>query len=394
MIPKKRSKKKVSLWAVTLLGLIIGSFYLYTYHPTVYAYRYIFAYNNKDFEKVYSFYKEDMLKNKFSKKQILKVLEEQSNNHHKISPKELTMIQDQQTKKWFVKFPYSLQSIYVFTPTGATVYVDKQKIVEGVKGKGIEVKGILPGKHEVKIGYDHEMYPDFVTEIDVPKETQVKSPYDTHNIIVIAPEGAWIKIGDITKESLGENVQFENMLPGQYELSMLMGDKDIEVFSQNTQIDNKSTTIHLDNVKGNKKVREDLQTFFLTLNRAYKAGIMDKDAGFLNKFLTETPNEKVISDFKLWYMDDKDIKDAKSLMEIREIYPLSGNELKASVLETVYLVNHQNNQKGDPIDQHYRVIIEWDYKLLRENASWQIMSRAIGQSIVAYKEEDGRWITY
>lgn len=87
----------------------------------------------------------------------------------------------------------------------------------------------------------------------------------------------------------------------------------------------------------------------------------------------------------MWYIDHKEIKDAKTLMEVRDIYPISGNQVKASVLETVYLTD---------VDKEYRIVIEWDYKLFRNNATWQIFGREILQSIVAYKNEEGNWVKY
>lgn len=396
MKPKKTTKKskKRYLWVATLLGGVIGGFYLYNYNPAMSAYRYVFACNNNDFEKAYTFYNQEVMESKFDKNEIIKVLEEQWGQGNKISPKSLTMIQDKKTKKWFVKFPYNLQSIYVFTPTGSTVYVDNKKVAQGIMGKGIEVKEMLPGKHQVRVEYNNPLYPPFITEIDVPKEIKVHSPYTTQNIVVAAPPGAWIKMGNMTKQNLADRVTFDNILPGQYELSVLMGDRDVEVFSQKTQIGKEDTIINLANIKGNQTVKEDLETFFNQFNRAYKTGIMNKDTTFLHKFLTEDINDGVISDFKLWYIDQKDVKDAKSLMEVRDVSPISGNELKTSVLETVYLVNREKDDVGKEVDQQYRVIIEWDYKLRRNKGSWQIINREIRQSIVAYKDPGGKWISY
>ncbi len=388
------SQKLNILWAVTLVGLIIGGIYIYNYNPKLCAYRYILAYNKHDFEKVFSFYNEDAIVKKFTKEEIIEVLKEQSKTNNKINPMELTMIKDEKTKKWFVKFPYNLHSIYVSAPTGAKVYVNHKKIIEGLVGSGVEVKDLLPGKHQVRIEYDNYMYPDFTTEIDVPKEMKVESPYDTLDIAIVAPVGSWVTVGDIAKHNRDEKVLFNNMLAGQYDISVLMGNKDIEVFSQKIQIDQQSPTIHIDNFMGNENVKKDLQKFFKNFNIEYKEGIMKKDIMFLHNFLAEPINEEIISDFKMWYVDHKDIKDAKSLMEVRDIYPLSGSELTASVLETVYLTNIEKDGEGKEIERQYRVVIEWNYKLLRNNATWQILRREILQSIVAYKNEEEKWIKY
>lgn len=396
MNTKKTNKKfKINiLWAVALISIIIGSCYLYNYNPTVSAHRYVFAYNKKDFEKAFSFYNKEAMITKFTKEEIIGVLKEQSKINNKIKAKELTMIKDKKTKKWFVKFPYNLQSIYVFAPTGASIYMDNKKISQEIVGGGVEVKDILPGKHQITIEYFDNMIPPFTTEIDVPKETKVKSPIDTFDISVVAPKGTWVTVGNVTKQNIGHQLLFSNMIPGQYEISIFMGNKDMEVFSQKIQIDKGNTAVNMENIMGNEKVKENLQEFFMKFNAEYRVGIMKKDTNFLHKFLTQTINEDVISDFKIWYIDNKDIKDAKSLMEVRDIYPVSGSELKASVLETVYLTNIEKDQNDKEIEQQYRVVIEWSYKLLRNNSTWQIISREIRQSIVAYKDEEGKWIKY
>lgn len=396
MTMKKENRKirKFSLWLTVLAGVMTIAISIYNYHPKIDAYRYALAYNKKDFEKVYSFYKKESIIDKFTKEQIISVLEEQSKINEKIKFKDVTMIKDQETNKWFVKFPYSLQSIYIFTPTGATVYVDNKKIAKDIVGKGIEVREMLPGKHQVKIEYYNNMYPPFTRQIDVPKEQKVESPYETQNAVIVAPLGTWVKLGNITQENLGKEVLFQNILPGQYDMSIYMGDKDIEVFSQKIQIDKETNRVHVGDIKGNEKVREDLEVFFGEFNKAYKEGIIKRDSLFLHKFLTDKINEDVISDFNMWYLDNKDIKDAKSLMEVRDIYPISGTELKASVLETVYLVNQEKNEVDEEINQQYRVVIEWDYKLKRSNSTWKIVGREIRQSIVAYKNTEGKWIKY
>ena len=175
------------------------------------------------------------------------------------------------------------------------------------------------------------------------------------------------------------------MLPGQYKVSIAIKDRELEIFSQTIQLDKEYTSIHLEKIAGNKMVKENLEKFFEMFNTEYEKGIKNKDANFLHMFATEKINEDLISDFKMWYIEHKDVKDAKSLMEIRDVYILSGTELKASILETVNLVNE---------DKEYRVVIEWNYKLLRSNSKWVIAQREIMQSSVAYKSEENKWIRY
>ncbi len=393
----KKTNKKIRihiLWVAVLVGSIIGSFYAYNYNPTVCAYRYIFAYNKKDFEKVFSFYNEEAMLSKFTKEEIINLLKEETKIGNKISPEGLTIIRDENTRKCFVKFPYKLQNIYVYTPTGSNVYINNKKVAEGVKGDGVEIKDMLPGKYVVTVEYYDNMMPPFTTQIDILKETKVASPYETLDILLTSPTGTWVTIGDISKKNTGEKLTFNNMLPGQYNISVFMGDNDIEVFSVNTQIDKQNKEVNIENIIGNENIKENLQEFFSKFNIEYRKGIMEKDSSFLYKFLPEKINEDVITDFKMWYIDKKDIKEAKSLMEVRDIYPVSGSELKASVLETVYLTNLEKDENDKDIDKEYRIVIEWNYNLLRNNSTWKIESREIRQSMVAYKDEDGKWIKY
>lgn len=375
---------KYVLWLV-VAGIILASIYTYNYSPKAYAYGYAFAYNKQDFEKVFSYYDQDDVIKKFSKEEIIRFLKEQSNVKKKIKPTELTVVKDEKSKKYVVKFPYHLHNVHILAPAGAKVLMDNNEIISAIRGKGIEIKDILPGKHQVAIEYYDHMYPTFTREINVPEETKVESPYNTHDITVFAPVGSWVGIGNMVRHNQGEKIVFNNMIPGQYDVSVLMGDQDIEVFSSKIQIDVDNRQIHLNDIRGNEALRKDLEAFFLRFNKEYRQGIMEKDATFLQNFLTEKINEDVISDFKMWYIDNKDVTDAKSLMELRDVIPISGNQLKATVLETVYLTNEETD---------YRIVIEWEYKLFRTKANWEIVSRDILQSVVAYKDDQGKWVKY
>lgn len=382
------------VWIIIGVSLIVGGTYLYTNSPKISAYGYVFAHNRHQFEKAYSYFNQDAIEKKFSKEEIITVLEEQAIKNGHITSKDLGMVRDSKTKKWYVKFPYSLQNIYIAAPVGARVSIDNKKEVQKVVGKGVLFKEMLPGKYTISIAYYDQMYPTFMQTIDLPQENKVVSPYRTYDISVIAPPGTWVKLGPVTRHNTSGEVIFENILPGQYDISIITQDKEIVLFSKKLQIEPGNLNVHMDKIKASQELKDHMITFFKDFNGAYKEGIIDQDASFLYKFLGGKINEDLISDFKMWYIDKKDIKDAKSLMEVRDVYPLTGNQVEASVLETVYLTNLEKDGGGQSLEQVYRVVIEWRYKLLREDSRWQIQEREIVQSIVAYKNEKGSWVKY
>ena len=418
-ILSKISKKKINiLWLILLVSILIIVVYIFFYSAQVQGYKYAFAYNNRNFEKVFEYYHKDTVDNQLSKEEIVDFLKQQIEIdgplkinqtsmvqiltglfkptiqvnmkvvygvENKGRQESLTLVRDYRTRKWLVKFPYELQSIYVFAPTGSQVYIGGKKVQNKGISEEIEIKNTLPGRHQITIQYYEDIYPPFTTEIVVPKQTRVDSPYPTYNIAVFAPYNTWVTLGNVTKYNSGPSVLFTNMLPGQYKISIAIKDRELEIFSQTVQIDKEYTSIHLEKIVGNKAVKESLEKFFEIFNIEYEKGIKSKDSNFLHMFAKEKIDENLISDFKMWYIDNKDVKDAKSLMEIRDMYILSGTELKASVLETVYLTNE---------GKEYRVVIEWNYKLVRNNSKWEIAQRHILQSIVAYKNEEGKWIRY
>lgn len=373
------------IWGVVAIGLIILGFYIYNYTAWACGHKYVFAYNNHRFEKAFSYYDQDLSQRPFGKEEILAFLKEKRVAGGKITRRGLALTRDRKTKRWSVNFPYETGCIYVSAPLGSRIFLDQKKLVDGLVGQGIEIKDVLPGKHEISIGYYHDLYPSFTKTIDVPDEQEVKSPYETCNISIYAPLGTWVQLGGISKYNQDQKLIFENIALGQYQVSVFTEDKEIEIFSKMIQIDQGQTEIHLDKIRGGEKIKADVERFFTGFNKAYKEGIINHDALFLHKFSPEIINQDLISDFKMWYIDHKDVQDAKSLMEVRDIYILSGTQIKTSVLETVYLTD---------LETQYRVVIEWDYRLLRKNATWQIGERSIQQSIVAYKNEEGHWIKY
>lgn len=412
-------KKKGMVWLGVGLVFLLVITYTFFYSAQIQGYKYAFAYNHKNFQKVFGYYDKDTLSQDFSKEEIVDFLEEQihidgnikvnkSNisgmlkevfkgstqkvempitydQGKPVSEMSLTLLRDKKTKRWFVKFPYELQSIDVFAPAGSDIYIGKKKVKHDGMSEKVEIINTLPGKHQITIEYYNDLYPPFIKEIIVPMETRVESPYPTYNIAVFAPYNTWVTLGNKTKYNSGPSVLFENMLPGQYKVSIVMKDRELEIFTQTIQVDQKYTSVHLEKIAGNKAVQQNLSEYFDMFNIEYAKGIISRDTNFLHMFATEKINENLISDFKMWYIDQKDIKDAKSSMEIRDSYILSGTEIRASVLETVYLSND---------DTKYRVVIDWNYKLLRNNAKWEIAERNILQSSVAYKNEAGKWIRY
>ncbi len=408
------NKEKTILWSIGILWMILITGYFLTYNPHVQGYKYTLTYNSKNFEKLIQYYPEETLEKEFSKEEIIDFLYEHEEMNGPIKlcssnlvnfvkgsfkktnqvtmplvykgdyePSFLNLVQDQRTKKWLVEFPYEPQNVYVMAPAGATVYVGDQKISN--QGQDIEIKNKLPGKYQIRIAYHNEIYPDFIKEILVPEETRVDSPYPTYQVAVFAPEDTWVTLGNITKYNSGPSVVFDNILAGQYKLSIAMKDRDIEICSKTVQIDEGYTSIHLETIKGNDHVQRYLKTFFEMFNTEYEQGIKRGDSKFLHMFTGEKADENVISDFKMWYIDQKNITDAQSSMTIRDIEIISGSELKASVLETVYLTNEQ---------QRYRVVIDWHYKLVRHKGKWKIEKRDMIQSSVAYENDGGTWMSY
>lgn len=380
-----------------LLGIvliIISGYFTYNYSKGACAYRYTYAYNHEQLDKLYSYYDREGIIKQFDKEEVINFLRQETRKKDKIKANELTLIRDKKTKKCFVEFPYKLENINVLAPVGSDVYVNNKRVVKGVTARGVEIKNLLPGNHIVTIEYYNNMHQPFVKQINIPKENLVESPYPTHDILVSAPPGTWVTIGHTKKQSKDEEIVFNNMLAGQYDLQLSMEDQKIQVFSQKTQIDSGNTSLNLEKISGNQKIKDELQNFFSEFNKEYKQGIIEKNTEFLHKFSTKDINENIISDFKMWYLDNKEIVSASSLMEVRDIYPISGNSIKVSVLETVYLTNKEKDSKDNYKDQEYRVVIEWDYTLLRSNSTWKIVNREILQSIVAYKNEEGNWIKY
>ena len=304
------------------------------------------------------------------------------------------MIRNKEGKRWSVEFPYELESIYVFAPMGSRVYIDGKQVIESNQEEKVQVKNILPGDHTIMIGYYNNTYPSFVQTICVPEETTVHSPYRTYEVKISAPYDTWVKLGSVQKYNSNGSVIFTNVTQGEYPTSLYMHDGKLRVFHQMTEVSEEKVNINFNNIKASKVSESNVDKFFTEFNKKYEKGITDGDANFLHDFIVDEKSGEIISDFKMWYVDHKDIKEAYSLMNIRDIYLISGKELKVSVLEIVYLTNIEKNSKGEDIEQEYRVAIEWEYRIYNDNSKWQIISREILQSIVAYKDEGGKWIQY
>lgn len=430
-------KKRNIIFSSLLVLLFIAIIYIYSHSAQAYAYQYISAYNNEDWEQVCRLYNQEILQNQVQKEEIIDFLKEQrdikenlkirrrapigtfiKSQYHYIKsyvvkvdkeqisiPIEyissdnkikdrLNMIRHKEEKKWTVEFPYELESVYVFAPMGSRVYIDGKEIIESNQEEKVEIKNILPGDHTIIIDFYNNIYPSFVQTICVPEETQVYSPYKTYEVEILAPKDTWVKLGSGKKYNFKGSLIFANVIQGEYPTSIYMNNGKLRVYSQMIEVREGKENINLTHIKANKVSGSDVDIFFQEFNEQYEKGIINGNEKFLHDFILDKNSGEIISDFKMWYVDHKNIKEVHSLMNIRDIYVITGKELKISVLEIVYLTNIEKDSEGESIDQEYRVAIEWEYRILKDNSKWKIINREILQSTVAYKDEEGRWIQY
>ena len=103
---------------------------------------------------------------------------------------------------------------------------------------------------------------------------------------------------------------------------------------------------------------------------------------------------QIVEDFESWFIKDKDLQTAKIDVEIEEINMNKDGILEVQTLEVVEMMNKEIDAGGKVYEREYQVTLKWLMELVQEGESYKLKDRTIQESLVSYKDRDGRWIAY
>jgi hypothetical protein len=143
--------------------------------------------------------------------------------------------------------------------------------------------------------------------------------------------------------------------------------------------------------KGENKLREFINGFY----KGYLQDIKQKKLDNIMAYMNKDTQMNVGEDFKKWFIENKDVRDAKIEVELQEVKIDEKGLLHSSIIEMIELTNNEFDEyENRNVDRDYKIVLEWDSVMDIGGDKWSISDRKIKQSIVSYKDEEGKWVQY
>lgn len=296
--------------------------------------------------------------------------------------------------EWKVKFPFPLSEVKIYAPIGSEVYINDQKISLYENETYIQ-RNVLPGKYLVKVDFLNKMYNPYKKTINVPDEKEVFLPYDALNVEVMTIKNMTVELEGIQKNSEEGVAVFNNILEGNYKLKIFSENDYINPIETAVGINKNARVFNMFDVTLSEIGKEKLKKFISDFYNSYLKDIKEAKCSNILQYINKEANNNFINDFKEWFIENKDIKEARIAVRPSGIKIDELGFLHADLLETIELTNKEFDEYENAyVSRKYKLILEWDTKIDISGEEWLIVDRMVKQSIVSYKDLDGRWVQY
>ena len=137
--------------------------------------------------------------------------------------------------------------------------------------------------------------------------------------------------------------------------------------------------------EGYNKISEFTNQFY----QGYMQGIKKQSSDFLMQHVEEDILEQVTEEYRSWFIDYKDIQDAKVTIQVEQMQLKDTAEVKLTILEVIQMTNKEDTELTE-----YQVVLKWDNILSILEKDYKIKERTLVESLVSYKDEEGKWVQY
>lgn len=415
----KKRYLNISIIVTSIFLISVVGISLYRFSPNYVFNQYVTQINNKNYKEAYQlFYKNDSL-NEFSEEYIVTYLERyfKDNGFLRLEKGEIPlsfnkgaqnkdiyyypvtylfgqydiqlsvgMIKEE--KGWKILFPFKTEELKVYAPTGSTVYVQNQKIKVSRQDDYVKFN-LFPGKYSVKIEYPTGTKEAYSQIVDFPKERDIFSPYNAYTIQIKAPLHTKVELAEITQENTDGTVKFKNIIEGEYALKVYDPYGIREEYNTVIKVGSQATEFKVGSMPLSQEGYNKISQFTNQFYQNYIQGIENQSADFLIAHVEEDILEQVTEEYRSWFIDYKDIQDAKVTIQVQEMQLKDTAEVKLTILEIIQMTN-----KDDEGLTEYQLVLKWDNILNIFQKDYKIKERVLTESLVSYKDEEGKWIQY
>lgn len=295
--------------------------------------------------------------------------------------------------EWKVIFPFKVEDVHIYAPLGASVWFGQDVITRKEENK-YTVPNVLPGNYVVRIAFPNKICSDYITTINVPTVTEVIIPYETVEVSVECMGGTVVELAGEKVMNKDGLVRFDNVLEGTYPLKIYDTNGNIEAYEQYIVVSKKNRQFNIEHLNlskvGNARLKKSIDSFY----KDYLEGIKKHDSSFINQYALKDTQPQIVEDFEAWFIKDKDLQTAKIDVEVEEINMNKDGILEVQTLEVVQMINKEMDAGGKSYEREYQVTLTWIMEFVRDGESYKLKDRTVQESLVSYKDKEGRWIAY
>lgn len=404
----------LTLILVTLIVAALRNMYFYYTSSGYVVDCYIKCLNERDYKGLYKLLDKEQLATIGSQEEIIQYYARQYEKEYKLKyVKKLGMQQDvyrigyyykqsseeqklevvKKQNRWHVVFPFKWSEVSIYAPYGCQVYLDGIKLSykpEGMYG----YDKVLPGTYLLSVHFPMDTYKDYYQAVRIPQEKQVVLEYPVGSLKINSMAGLEVHINQFKKTSQKPQLLMSDLLVGQYDIQMTDPRGYIAPQKQTVSLKEQEQSVNLKDFSLTEKGKQKLEGFLGDFYKDYEAAILERSKTPLTTYFEQVHKKTLLDEFSSWYIDKKDIIDAKVQIKYGDYSIDQKGYLHQKVTENVILYNQEVNECNEQVTKAYQVNISWDICINILKEDWQIQNRTLLESIVAVQDQEGKWIQY
>ncbi|PHV69808.1 hypothetical protein CS063_13920 [Sporanaerobium hydrogeniformans] len=297
-------------------------------------------------------------------------------------------------RQWKVKCPFVLTDLKVYAPIGSRVFIEGRE-VKDYTGDYYYMEQALPGQYSVKIEFPNHIYSDYIGIMEVPQHAELFLDYTALTVEIKALKGTIVELAGVKQINTGGQVVFKNILEGTYDLKIYHPNDAIKPLTEKIVINKENRCFDWTGAQLSTSGMESLKHYITDFYQIYIDDIKKHSTNGISNYVALVNKDKLLSDFKEWFINNKDVLDARIAVQPKDIKINKEGLLEMSIVETTEVINKEYDEwSRKEVERSYKIWIEWKTQIDMSEKRWKILDRDIIQSMVCYKDEEGRWIQY
>ena len=297
--------------------------------------------------------------------------------------------------RWRIKFPFKREEVTIFAPYGSKVYLDSELLSYNRQDGNYKAKDILPGNYLLKVCFEKEGYNDYYKMLNLPKEKSYIIPYNMAYVEINCPSHLQVTLGHFVKESVNHKVTFKDILQEEYGLCIEDKNGFIEPQTMHIGLGKGKNQFDIKEFTLTEKGKQQLSEFIKQFYSQYVEAISCHSHEKIDCYFEGKNKQEQLELFDDWYIKDKDISHVIMNLKIGDYVMDDAGELHIMLREVSSLTNEEENEgTGEEVERQYRVLLDFEVTLNILEGDWRITNRKMIQSLVAVKDQTGKWVQY